>query len=315
MFGLALFSQTQFIDLHTRWNLLGLPVSGEISRRWALFSLVFFGILAIAVAFLPTSYSLGFLGVLGLGLGFIYGALFFIGQAILTALLTIMSLLFMLLGFKSPIQGDPLGAPPVQPPAEKLPPTVPVAWLELLKSLAFWAALVAILLFALLQYLRQHQEVLDALRKIPLVRMLAQFWHWLRGLFAEVRLSVSKVLAQGLERLRPRSEAETSRPLGSFLSLRRLNARQKIMFFYLALLRRGHDSGLTRQASQTPHEYAASLDAALPGVEPEINSLTEAFIEARYSPHPVPVEQVNRVKDYWERIKKALRGKSNQKSS
>jgi hypothetical protein len=61
--------------------------------------------------------------------------------------------------------------------------------------------------------------------------------------------------------------------------------------------------------SQTPAEFAATLDRALPDAEPDIDALTAAFVEARYSRHPVEPERANLVKATWERLRKAFRGK------
>lgn len=43
-------------------------------------------------------------------------------------------------------------------------------------------------------------------------------------------------------------------------------------------------------------------------MEMEIDQITGAFIEARYSRHAVENEDANRVKNIWERIRGALRG-------
>ncbi|MBN1668168.1 MAG: DUF4129 domain-containing protein, partial [Anaerolineales bacterium] len=76
---------------------------------------------------------------------------------------------------------------------------------------------------------------------------------------------------------------------------------------YLALVRRGTEQGLQRPDSQTPYEYAESLDQAFPDVDDEIDSLTEAFIEARYTRHAVEQEDAGRVRTYWDRIRRVFR--------
>lgn len=95
-------------------------------------------------------------------------------------------------------------------------------------------------------------------------------------------------------------------PAEGFLSTRNMDARQKVSFFYQAMIRRSGEKGLPRRNSQTPYEYASTLDTALPEAEDDINTLTSAFIEARYSPRPVQSEQVNLVKSTWERLRKRL---------
>ena len=110
----------------------------------------------------------------------------------------------------------------------------------------------------------------------------------------------------GLARLRTlRTRPGLTAP-GGFLSLRRLDPRQRIYYFYLALVRRGSERGLARSASQTPYEFAARLETALPTVDTDIESLTDTFVEARYSRRAVPAEKANLVKATWARIRHAL---------
>ena len=91
--------------------------------------------------------------------------------------------------------------------------------------------------------------------------------------------------------------------------MRSLSTRQKVFFYYHALLRRGDETGLSRSESQTPEEYAAALEKSLPTVENEISLLTDAFSEARYSRHTIKPDDVNHVKNYWEQIRRVFRGK------
>jgi hypothetical protein len=308
MLSLVLLSQTQFMELQTRWHLLRTPVSGELARRWALYALLFFSLMAALVSLLPTRYSLGFLNILGYGINILSGLLFMLGQLFFTVILYLLSLPFILLGRKAPFQMKP----PQMPPSPQLPAGqsgsagLP-AWVEIARVLAIWALLITILIYSIVQYLRTHEEALRVLRNLPGGRLLVGFWDWLKGIFSATRLRTTRLVAAGMARLRPRPASLPA--AGAFINLRRLNPRQCVTFFYLALLRRGDEHGLPRAASQTPREYAGKLDSVLPGVEQDIDSLTEAFVQARYSPHPVAPEQASNVKVYWERIKQALRGK------
>ncbi|HSJ53056.1 MAG TPA: DUF4129 domain-containing protein, partial [Anaerolineae bacterium] len=71
--------------------------------------------------------------------------------------------------------------------------------------------------------------------------------------------------------------------------------------------RRAAQAGQPRRPAQTPYEYEASLGGQFPDLEPDLSGLTEAFVEARYSPEPVEPEDVDRVKPLWQRVKAALR--------
>ncbi len=241
MLALALLSQSQFMDLHTRWSLQRIPVQRLMAGRWALYSLAFLSLLAAIVSLLPTSYSLGLLATLGYLLDFLWRAVFYIIQAILSLFALLVSLPFLLFGRKPPVE-VPTAAP--QAP-ESLPATVnaaaPVAWLEVAKSLAFWTVLVALLAFAVIQYLRQHEEIIQALRRMPGGSLLAKIWGWLRGMFASARSGIAKIAQTGRERLRARRASSKDLFGAGFLNLRRLDPRQKV---YLTLGFQGLSDGL-----------------------------------------------------------------------
>jgi hypothetical protein len=308
MFALALLSQSQFVELHTNWSIQRIPITREVARRWALYSLAFLLLMGSLVSFLPTSYSLGVLNVLGSVLNIGFGILFYIVQTVVGVVLFLFSLPFMLLGQESPIQRSPIARLP-----EAFVPTetaVSPVWWEASKAVIFWIMLGGILLFSLVIYLRQHKELLDELKNIRGWRFLAQFWNWLTGTFGKLKTSLGQVVEAGQKRLRARRANTADWLNAGFLNLRRLDPRQKVYFYYLALLRRSGETGLPRRPAQTPSEFATALESALPTAEPDIDALTEAFIEARYTPRPVEPEKAKRVKEYWEHIRKVLRGKN-----
>jgi hypothetical protein len=80
-----------------------------------------------------------------------------------------------------------------------------------------------------------------------------------------------------------------------------------VQFYYLAMLRRGGESGYARKPTQTPYEYARALESEIPEIDQDVDGLTAEFIEARYSRHDIPAEHIGLVRRYWERIKRALR--------
>jgi hypothetical protein len=79
------------------------------------------------------------------------------------------------------------------------------------------------------------------------------------------------------------------------------------------MIRRGSEQGIPRQPSQTPAEYAVLLEKELPSAKDEVNSLTDAFVEARYSKREVASGKAAFVKNLWERIRHALQSKSRER--
>jgi hypothetical protein len=310
MLGLALLSLTQFMALHTRWSLERIPVSAQLAGRWALYSLVFLGLVAGLASLLPTRYSLGLLSLLNL----IITVVAYIIQIFIMLVFFLISLPFMLLGRQAPLQNAPI-APPSLPEALQTAATTSATapWVESLKALLFWGGLLAIILYSVVLFLRQHQEILSALRKMPGWRFLAQFFRWLAGLWRGAQKGVTHLIAAGRERLRSQRANRALFSTG-FLNLRRLDPRQKVYFFYLAFIRRSGESGLPRRLAQTPTEFAAAVEHSLPEAETDIDALTAAFIEARYSRRPVEPEKANLVRDTWERVRKVLRGNKKEAS-
>ena len=309
MLGFALLSLAKFINLHTRWSLLGIPVSRNIANRWAGYSLIFLVALAASVSLLPTHYSLGLLSLLHNFLSFIV--------YILSAISGFLWLLLMYpLAALLSLFGGALPSVPPAPPSKLEPPTfiepqsiTPNPGWELLKTFLFWGFFIVVVGFALRQYLLQHQEILEALRKMRLAQWLIRLGDWIATLFRSINYQLATLIDEGLDRLRSSDGQTLPARAGRFLSLRRLNPRQQIHFFYHALIRRGNENRLPRKLSQTPDEYAVTLEQALPEVMPEIEVMTEAFIEARYTQQNIGEEDVGLVKSQWKRIRNAFRSR------
>ena len=98
-------------------------------------------------------------------------------------------------------------------------------------------------------------------------------------------------------------------PPRHWLRLGSLSPRELIMYFYLSLVRRAADGGLPRPASQTAREYSDRLRANLPDADADLETLTDAFETARYSPRAIAREDTRTPRKSWERLKRQLRDK------
>ena len=172
-----------------------------------------------------------------------------------------------------------------------------------------------IICFSLLHFLKQRKDLLSALRKMHVANWLIHVWQWLRINANKTRDDFSRAITDGWQNIVARLERRRIFPRLGLISLGQLDPRRQIYFFYLAMVRRGSEQGLARKPSQTPSEYAATLEKALPSSSKDIDTITEAFTEARYSRHAVTSTESNLVKATWGRIRKALRSKSNDKQS
>jgi hypothetical protein len=311
VFGLALLSLSRLMSLQTRWNRVRIPVSsGNLVRQWGIHSVVFLLLLAVVISLLPAGDSLGFLSVLGTLFGFLLGVFIFLSQAILALLLFLFSIPFLLLGAAPPLVGGAGPTPfPVLPTQPILPTTSSALW-GLVRSILLWGLLAVIVVFALIHFVRGHGDLRAALRKSRVASWLVLVWQWLSKSVERTRVTLVGALAQGWQTVLSRLEAKRLLPPASLIRLRALDPRRQIYFFYLAMIRRGGEQGVTRRPSQTPSEYAEALEKALPSAGGDIESITEAFVQARYSRRDVDSGQANAVKAAWGRLRRALRSKS-----
>jgi hypothetical protein len=311
VFGLALLSLSRLMSLQTHWNRLRIPVSSRnLTRQWAMYSLFFLLILAIIVNLLPSGDSLGFFALLGTVLSFLMVVLVFVTQLILALLLLLFSLPFLLFGKVPPtfMRSTP-PALPTLPPQPLYPTTGNMLW-ELLKSILLWGSLIVILIFSFVRYLKQHDGLLAVLRKSRITNWLVLAWQWIYRNADKTRGTLARVIQDGWQSVVSRLEGRRLLPQMDFIRLRSLDPRRQIYFFYLAMIRRGNEQGFSRKPSQTPSEYAASLEKNLPTESEDIDAITKAFEEARYSRHEVNTTDADFVKATWARIRRALQTKS-----
>jgi hypothetical protein len=304
VFALALFGQTQLSILRASWSWERTPLSRNLSARWIGYSLLFLLLLGGLALILPTSYSLGLITVLGYLLSWLVYGIMMLWGLIFLAITSLLGLFGA-----EPNRQQQETAPPVMPAMPQLTatPQQPLPWLEVLKSVLFWVVFLGVVGFSIYQYLSQNQELWARLRQVPGMDWLLAGWRWLRAWLAGVNRSVGSAVSEGLKRLRRPARASTVKEAWRFVNVRRLPPRQRILFFYLALVRRGQEQGLARGKDQTPYEYQQALRGALPDAEEDLAGLTASFVEARYSQHPISPDEASRAQRWWQHVRRVLR--------
>lgn len=300
--GFLLLGQVRLALLATSWQAQGAAVPRELGGRWVRYSLAFLGLAGLIAFALPTGYTAGALGWLGNVFVVVLSVLWTLVAILMGICLLpvsfIMSLIDTTRGPDAPVEPFPL-----TPPAELLnQPTPP--WAELLRTIIVWALLIGMGLYVVRSYLRDRPELLRTLRELAPLRRLRQLWaalrHRLSGLAAAVQ--AGPVAAWLRDRLRARGPLPPLR----FFRLGGATPREQVQYYYLSLLRRAGEFGFGRKPGQTPAEYRPTLTANLPEQAPEVQALTAAFEESRYSAHPVGAEQVQGVRAAWGRLRAAL---------
>jgi hypothetical protein len=301
LLGLVMLGQVHFVTLHKRWQAQGIRVADELAGRWVRYSLIFIGLAACLAFLLPTSYTFGFLESIGGTLQIVIGVTrFLVGLILLIITLPIMLLLW-LLGLNMPASQSTL--PPMEF-SQPGPAGGGANWGEVLRSLVFWLVLLGMIVYVLRSFLHERPELLAALGGLGPVRILRRWWAVLRRLWSRAVAAVGERLAGGLSLPLPR------RPWpGTPVSLFRLSAlspRERVLYYYLSIVRRAGERGFPRHRSQTPYEYDALLEPNLPQAQQDMASLTQAFVEARYSRRDIEPGQAGQIQTYWQRVKAAL---------
>jgi hypothetical protein len=86
-----------------------------------------------------------------------------------------------------------------------------------------------------------------------------------------------------------------------------LSPRERVLHDYQQMLWRAERQGIPRQTGQTPIEFGAVLIPALGAAGRDVNTMTAAFLEARFSLHPVNEQRAGTVRQAWNRVRAALR--------
>ncbi len=71
---------------------------------------------------------------------------------------------------------------------------------------------------------------------------------------------------------------------------------------YARLLRQARDAGHPRLPQQTPSEYLRVLSRDLPDLRPDLEAITSAYLDARYSPYPASSLAANMANEAWRHI-------------
>jgi hypothetical protein len=135
-------------------------------------------------------------------------------------------------------------------------------------------------------------------------RILRRWWAALRRLWSRTAAAIGERLAGGLSL--PWSRRLWSGKSISLFRLGALSPRERVLYYYLSIVRRAGERGFPRRRSQTPYEYDVLLEPNLPHAQQDMASLTQAFVEARYSRREIEPGQAGQIQTYWQRVKAAL---------
>jgi hypothetical protein len=305
LLGLVMLSQVRFVALRQDWQVRKTAVASELGPKWWRYSLIFVVLAAVVALLLPTGYTTGLLDLLRFVLAMVSRALYWVGAT----LFVLVSLPFWLVARW--FMGDQAAAPQapameaVRPPAPP-PPGGGPAWLGIVRAAFFWLMLVGFAVYLVRSFLREHPGIRRALSSPRPIRWLLQLWKLLKA-----RLALWQATMRARRRVRGAQVRQEEAGRGPAIVQARApdSNRGRVLYYYLDLVRRARRAGFPRRPAQTPLVYGTTLKDELPESRAQVDLLTEAFVEARYSRHSVETEVVRRVRASWQQIKQYLGGK------
>ncbi len=299
--GLAvlLFGQARLSLLSAQWKRENAPVASSIPRRWALWGFAFVATIGVLAFFLPAaSTELGF--YLFMWLNYWLAEVLRVIVVLVVLILRVLFFplwIFLRLGDTIPLVPPQLAAsaPPALPPATDDGPL----WLTYTRVTVVWAMLLILLVFLLRQFFLNRKSM----GTWGIVRWLAGLWKMLEPLLHHWRKSV-QALGELVGSLSLDSRPHRGRESRRLWQAR--TPRERVRRLYASLLERARRAGHARMPPQSPHEYAASLLPHLTGEEESLKTITESFVEARYSANEVGEDEVALTRRMLERLRKLL---------
>jgi len=305
---LLMISMTQFDALRSVWAFHKTPIIPGLGGTWLRYGAIFLAVIGLLAFLLPTRFTLGFLEALNVAITWAGQAIYVLFAVTLLPFLLLIQRVMSLFGVQTDV---------VQMPETIRPPDLPVApggseplpWFEALKAVLFWMLLVGGTGFLVVYFLKSNAALWSTLTAFPLFRWLQKVLGGLTGWLAVVRDRTGAWAEAARERSAARRRLLAAKRELRRVSFADLPPREKVLFFYLNLLERGEAHGLRRKPAQTPGQYTRALQNSLPEVDEELNELTGAFLEARYSRHEIGEEKAGSAQSLWKRVLGALRGR------
>lgn len=302
--GLWLAGQGQLAVLRSRWLLQDTRLDQHMSRTWNRASLALIGIIATIAAFLPIGSTIAISRILHLITVVLVAVINFIFVLVAVILFLIASVFFRP-SRENP--NEPVDLNDIVPEQFLLDPVEPPEPSPIFGGI-FWIVVIVAVIAAVIFFLRGRGVTLSG---SSAANFFSTTWlrltSWFRSLWTGLEKQVQSIEQTIRERLQM-----VENPSGGFFSINRpsfrsLSPREKVRYYYLSVIRRAEEKGVERGKSETPSEFAADLKQEWPEADKEVETLTDAFLKARYSPLPMSGEDLGPVKETWNQIKSMIR--------
>ena len=309
MSGLWLLSHARMLHMNARWLIDGIAKDVDLEHSWQRSVALTLLITAVLALFLPIGSTLAISRILSLGLS---GVAYLIGTVY-----KVMGYLFgsALLALTRNLQESPPERftlpplPPVPPVSPEAAQSMPNPLLTMIISFLFWALLIGFIVASAAYYLRERGVRVG---KLQPGGSWSAMLHQLKRLWIALRKRLGR-LGRGLsDRFQTASKADTPavaspKTRSRLLRPGSLSPRDQVRHYYLAFLRLAAERGHGRPESATPLEFGRELTKVWPeGDHADIEGMTRAFTEARYSSRPVGDDAAAAAKASWKRLRARL---------
>jgi hypothetical protein len=172
-----------------------------------------------------------------------------------------------------------------------------------LRIVLFWLLVLGIVAYVIWSYLSDHPQIWQALLNLAPLRLLRALWTAFRDRFRRSRRrenASSQAGTSGLDVIR-----QVALRQGMWWAVR--TPRDRVLYHYYNVLRRARRQGFPRREAETPSEYGTALKPAVSEVRGEVEQITGAFSEAKYSQHEIESEQGDAARTWGRRIRTELR--------
>lgn len=295
--GLVLISHGQLAILRTRWTIDRVPSAPAVLRNWPLYVLILLILIGGLAALMPFGGTFLLAQVLGAILTFLF-------NLILDFFRLMMGFFMLLLSF---ITGEELtqAEPPPPPPPTLVPPEAqPVTnplppWAG---GVFFWLIMALFLGYAAYIYFSGRGVNLGWLK--ALWRMVLARWAEFRQAYQNWSATLLPTASQA-----DAPENENRRGFGRWWQGRKLDPDQQVRYYYLATLEQAEQNGLPRRQAETPLQYAPRLAQQVDEkIEDKaaVQTLTAAFVQARYSRRSVEATQLPYLQQIWQQLRQHL---------
>jgi hypothetical protein len=283
--GVLMLGHVQWLRLTSLWSRQKVKLAQDLAPTWLRYTLLFVALAALIAFLLPTGYTVGILDLVSMAISLIGYLVTLIYMLLLWPFILLMSLFRGDSGDMEPPQLDrlPFSPPPEATGAGGSP------WWAVVRSVLFWITLLAVVIYLIRSYVRDRPGVLRAIRGFAPWKWLKQAWRGLRNWLGRMGDRLPGALPALVQRLR---SAASRRRQRTNKRAQGLNAREQIIHYYLTTLDQAREWGLGRRQVETPYEYRETLAPNLVEGQQELDSLTEAFVAARYSTHRITPEEV-----------------------